>query len=79
MEVMCPNLMKGWMFAGGDVRLNYAVLMNLDLEIFQVGDIIIHQNSSADKMYFIKAGRVREKTRFFQREFSPGDCFGGGV
>ncbi|KAI7805662.1 putative potassium/sodium hyperpolarization-activated cyclic nucleotide-gated channel 1-like [Triplophysa rosa] len=79
MEVMCPNVMKGRMFASGDVKLIEAVLMKLDCEIFQAGDIIIRLKGPADRMYFIEVGRVLQETEFIQKELSYGDCFGGGV
>ncbi|KAI7789477.1 putative potassium/sodium hyperpolarization-activated cyclic nucleotide-gated channel 1-like [Triplophysa rosa] len=73
MEFMCPNVMKGRMFASGDVKLIEAVLMKLDCEIFQAGDIIICQNSLADRMYFIEVGRVLQETEFIQKELSCGE------
>ncbi|KAI7790167.1 potassium/sodium hyperpolarization-activated cyclic nucleotide-gated channel 1 [Triplophysa rosa] len=76
MEVMCPNLTKGWMFASGDVKIIEAVLMKLEYEIFQAGDIIIRLKGPADMMFFIEDGRVLEETKFFQKELSRGDFFG---
>ncbi|KAA0716589.1 hypothetical protein E1301_Tti020734 [Triplophysa tibetana] len=67
MGVMCPNQMKGWMFAGVNVTLIEAILSNLDCKILQAGDIIIHQNSPADRMYYMEVGWVLEETRFIQR------------
>ena len=79
MKVMCPNLMKGWLFASGDVTLIEAVLMKLECEIFQTGDIIIQRNGPADRMFFIERGRVHKEIKSFQQELLSGEYFGGGV
>ncbi|XP_056622520.1 potassium/sodium hyperpolarization-activated cyclic nucleotide-gated channel 1 [Triplophysa dalaica] len=76
MKALYPKVTNVRIFASGNVKLSEAVLMMLEYEIFQAGDIIFHLKGPADRIFFIEDGRVLEETTFFQRELSCGDFFG---
>ncbi|XP_051951162.1 potassium/sodium hyperpolarization-activated cyclic nucleotide-gated channel 2 [Xyrauchen texanus] len=77
MAAVCPNLLtKGSMFKNCDANFIDAILMKLECEFFQPGDIIIRQNDQADRMYFIEIGRVLQVTEFKTEELCDGDQFG---
>ncbi|KAI2653327.1 Potassium/sodium hyperpolarization-activated cyclic nucleotide-gated channel 1 [Labeo rohita] len=77
MADMCPNLLsKGSMFMMQDREFTEAILVKLEYELFNAGDIIIHQDAKADNMFFIEHGRVLMKNEYFQMELYDGDHFG---
>lgn len=80
MEEICFNLLnKGSMFMKLNREFTEAILMKLENEFFNTGDIIIHQNAAADHMFFIDYGRVLVKNESFNTELCNGDHFGGDV
>uniref|UniRef100_A0A8C1W7Q8 Cyclic nucleotide-binding domain-containing protein n=1 Tax=Cyprinus carpio TaxID=7962 RepID=A0A8C1W7Q8_CYPCA len=77
MADMCPNLLsKGSMFIKQDREFTEAILVKLEYELFNKGDIIIHQDAKADHMFFIEHGRVLVKNESFQMELHDGDHIG---
>ncbi|KAL0167512.1 hypothetical protein M9458_035734, partial [Cirrhinus mrigala] len=68
---------KGSMFMKQDREFTEAILVKLEYELFNAGDIIIHQDARADHMFFIEHGRVLVKNEYFQMELYDGDHFGG--
>ncbi|XP_016403257.1 potassium/sodium hyperpolarization-activated cyclic nucleotide-gated channel 1-like [Sinocyclocheilus rhinocerous] len=77
MADMCPNLLsKGSMFIKHDREFTEAILVKLEYELFNTGDIIIHQNAQADHMFFIEHGQVLVKNESFQMELHDGEHFG---
>ncbi|XP_065138805.1 potassium/sodium hyperpolarization-activated cyclic nucleotide-gated channel 2 [Paramisgurnus dabryanus] len=77
MAAMCTDLLKkGSLFRNNDPKFVEAMLMKLEYEIFQAGEIILYQNTRADRMFFIECGQVLVETEFFQMVLSTGDHFG---
>ncbi|XP_077050427.1 potassium/sodium hyperpolarization-activated cyclic nucleotide-gated channel 3 isoform X2 [Siphateles boraxobius] len=76
MAKICSNLMKNEMFMTLNKEFTEAILIKLDIELFNAGDIIIHQNAQPVNMFFIDNGRVLVKNEAFQRELCDGDHFG---
>ncbi|XP_051500912.1 potassium/sodium hyperpolarization-activated cyclic nucleotide-gated channel 1 [Myxocyprinus asiaticus] len=77
MAAVCSNLLtKGSLLKNCDTNFIEAILMKLECEFFQPGDIIIRQNAQADRMYFIEFGRVLLKTDFKTEVLCDGDYFG---
>ncbi|XP_055734141.1 potassium/sodium hyperpolarization-activated cyclic nucleotide-gated channel 2-like [Salvelinus fontinalis] len=75
--VMCAALMNNTlMLKNRDVNFLNAVLTQLQFEVFQEADIIIRQNTSRDRMFFIEHRQFLVKTDFFQKELIEGDYFG---
>ncbi|KAK2894415.1 hypothetical protein Q8A67_011644 [Cirrhinus molitorella] len=77
MADMCPNLLsKGSMFMTQDREFTEAILVKLEYELFNPGDIIIYQDAQADHMFFIEHGQVLMENESFQMELCDGDHFG---
>ncbi|KAM9448978.1 potassium/sodium hyperpolarization-activated cyclic nucleotide-gated channel 2-like isoform 1-T2 [Salvelinus alpinus] len=77
LTVMCAALMNNTlMLKNRDVNFLNAVLTQLQFEVFQEADIIIRQNTSRDRMFFIEHRQFLVKTDFFQKELIEGDYFG---
>ena len=79
MAEICSNLLNKGMILSLNKEFTEAILMKLDKEFFNAGDIIIRQNVQHDKMYFIDCGRVLVENEAFQVELCDGDHFGGDV
>ncbi|KAK6487004.1 potassium/sodium hyperpolarization-activated cyclic nucleotide-gated channel 1-like [Huso huso] len=75
---LCTDLVKTVpMFQGRDINFINAVLLKLQCEVFQEGDIIIREKAAGDRMFFIEHGRVMVKTeQKFCTELADGDYFG---
>ncbi|MGH0130023.1 UNVERIFIED_CONTAM: hypothetical protein FKN15_041013, partial [Acipenser sinensis] len=75
---LCADLVKTVpMFQGRDINFINAVLLKLQCEVFQEGDIIIREKAAGDRMFFIEHGRVMVKTeQNFCTELADGDYFG---
>ncbi|XP_051725766.1 potassium/sodium hyperpolarization-activated cyclic nucleotide-gated channel 1 isoform X1 [Ctenopharyngodon idella] len=77
MAEVCSNLLnKGSMFMKLNREFTEAILIKLENEFFNPGDIIILQNSAVDHMFFIDYGRVLVKNESFHMELCDGDHFG---
>ncbi|XP_067278414.1 potassium/sodium hyperpolarization-activated cyclic nucleotide-gated channel 1-like [Pseudorasbora parva] len=77
MAEISSNLMnKDSMFMTVNREFSDAILIKLEKEFFNTGDIIIHQDAQADHMFFINYGRVLVKNEYFQMELCDGDHFG---
>ncbi|CAM4730818.1 unnamed protein product [Leuciscus chuanchicus] len=76
MAEICSNLLNKGMFLSLNKEFTKAILMKLDKEFFNAGDIIIHQNAQPDNMFFIDFGRVLVKNEAFQMELCDGDHIG---
>ncbi|CAM4583487.1 unnamed protein product [Leuciscus chuanchicus] len=76
MAEICSNLLNKGMFLSLNKEFTEAILMKLDKECFNAGDIIIHQNAQPDSMFFIDCGRVLVRNEAFQEELCDGDYFG---
>ncbi|KAA0715866.1 Potassium/sodium hyperpolarization-activated cyclic nucleotide-gated channel 1 [Triplophysa tibetana] len=59
-----------------DINFINNILMELQYEVYQEGEIIILKNTPGDRMFFIEHGQVLEKNEFFERELCDGDYFG---
>ena len=79
MAERCSNLLNKGLFLSHNKEFTDAILMKLNNEFFNAGDIIICQNAQPDKMFFIDCGRVLVKNEAFQVELCDGDHFGGDV
>lgn len=80
MAEICSNLLnKDSMFMKLNREFTEAILIKLENEFFNPGDIIIHQDAAADQMFFIDYGRVLVKNKSFHMELCDGDHFGGDV
>ncbi|KAK7141161.1 hypothetical protein R3I93_015345 [Phoxinus phoxinus] len=78
MAEICSNLLNKDMFSLNK-EFTEAILIKLDHEFFNAGDIIIHQNAQPDKMFIIDSGRVLVKNEDLQMELGDGDNIGGDV
>ncbi|KAK7134997.1 hypothetical protein R3I93_018180 [Phoxinus phoxinus] len=76
MAETCSNLLNKGMFLLNK-EFTEAVLIKLDHEFFNAGDIIIHRNAQPDKMFTIGIGLVLVKNEDFLMELSDGDHIGG--
>ncbi|CAM4583252.1 unnamed protein product [Leuciscus chuanchicus] len=76
MAEICSNLLNKGMFLSLNKEFTEAILLKLDKEYFNAGDIIIHQNAEPDSMFFIDCGRVLVRNEAFQEELCDGDYFG---
>ncbi|KAG9271355.1 potassium/sodium hyperpolarization-activated cyclic nucleotide-gated channel 1-like isoform X1 [Astyanax mexicanus] len=75
--IMCSRLVrKVPMFHKCESSIINAIASELQYEVFQEGDVIIRQNTAADRMFFIERGQVVVETDCFQQELSDGDYFG---
>lgn len=75
---MCSRLLrKVPMFQNRDQSFINTVLLKLQYEVFQEGDIIVRQNVPGDRMFFIDHGQVLVETDSYERELCDGDFFGG--
>ncbi|KAK7154988.1 hypothetical protein R3I93_009822 [Phoxinus phoxinus] len=75
MAEICSNLLHKDMFLLNK-EFTEAILIKLDHEFFNAGDIIIHQNAQPDKMFIIDSGRVLVRNEDFQMELGDGDNIG---
>lgn len=79
LTVMCGHLIKNVpMLQGRDINFTNGVLVELAYEVFQEGDVIVHQDAPADRMFFIEHGQVMVENESCQTELCDGDFFGGG-
>uniref|UniRef100_A0A8C1SV17 Hyperpolarization activated cyclic nucleotide-gated potassium channel 5 n=1 Tax=Cyprinus carpio TaxID=7962 RepID=A0A8C1SV17_CYPCA len=76
MSMCSAHVRKVPFFRNCDINFINAVLLELQYEVYQEGDIIIRQNIPGDRMFFIEHGQVLVENEFFQRELCDGDCFG---
>ena len=77
--VMCSRLLrKVPMFQNKDENFISAILLKLEYEVFQEGDVIVRQYVPGDRMFFIDHGEVVMETDSYEREMCDGDYFGGG-
>lgn len=75
---MCSRLLRNVpMFQNRDQSFINTVLLKLQYEVFQEGDIIVRQNVPGDRMFFIDHGQVLVETDSYERELCDGDFFGG--
>ncbi len=77
MTMCSAHVRKVPFFRNCDINFINAVLLELQYEVYQEGDIIIRQNTPGDRMFFIEHGQVLEENEYFQKELCDGDCFGG--
>ncbi|ROL49041.1 Potassium/sodium hyperpolarization-activated cyclic nucleotide-gated channel 1 [Anabarilius grahami] len=75
-EICSSMLNKDSMFMKLNREFTEAILIKLENEFFNPGDIIIHQNAAADHMFFIDYGRVLVMNESFHMELCDGDHFG---
>lgn len=76
---MCSKLLlRVPMFQDLDKNFLNAVLVNLNYEVFQEGDVIFRLNAPGDRMFLIDHGQVSVETDSLERELCDGDYFGGG-
>ncbi|NP_001418276.1 potassium/sodium hyperpolarization-activated cyclic nucleotide-gated channel 2-like [Danio rerio] len=59
-----------------DINFINGLLVELQYEVYQEGDIIIREDTAGERMFFIEHGQVLEENEFYQRELSDGDYFG---
>ncbi|XP_073688940.1 potassium/sodium hyperpolarization-activated cyclic nucleotide-gated channel 3-like [Garra rufa] len=76
MTMCSAHVRKVPFFRNCDINFINAILLELQYEVLQEGDIIIRQNTPGDRMFFIEHGQVLVENEFFQRELCDGDCFG---
>ncbi|XDV28617.1 hypothetical protein PO909_031853, partial [Leuciscus waleckii] len=76
MAERCSSLMNKGLFLTHNKEFTDAILIKLNHELFNAGDIIICQNAQPDKMFFIDCGRVLVKNEALQVELCDGDHFG---
>ncbi|XP_005745343.2 potassium/sodium hyperpolarization-activated cyclic nucleotide-gated channel 1-like [Pundamilia nyererei] len=75
--VMCSRLLRNVpMFQNRDQSFINTVLLKLQYEVFQEGDIIVRQNVPGDRMFFIDHGQALVETDSYERELCDGDFFG---
>lgn len=75
---MCSaHVRKAPFFRNCDINFVNAILLELQYEVYQEGDIIIRQNAPGDRMFFIEHGQVFVENEFFRRELCDGHYFGG--
>ncbi|KAF0026807.1 hypothetical protein F2P81_021544 [Scophthalmus maximus] len=78
LTVMCSRLLrKAPLFQNTTDNFLSSVLPKLEYEVFQEGDVIVHQNMPGDRMFFIDHGQVLIETDSDDRELCDGDFFGG--
>ncbi|AWP13541.1 putative potassium/sodium hyperpolarization-activated cyclic nucleotide-gated channel 4-like [Scophthalmus maximus] len=77
LTVMCSRLLrKAPLFQNTTDNFLSSVLPKLEYEVFQEGDVIVHQNMPGDRMFFIDHGQVLIETDSDDRELCDGDFFG---
>ncbi|XP_051999008.1 potassium/sodium hyperpolarization-activated cyclic nucleotide-gated channel 1-like [Xyrauchen texanus] len=76
MSICSSHVRKVPIFRNRDVNFINAILLELQYEVFQGGDIIIYRNGPGDRMFLIEHGQVLVENEFFQRELCDGDYFG---
>ncbi|KAI7808343.1 potassium/sodium hyperpolarization-activated cyclic nucleotide-gated channel 1 [Triplophysa rosa] len=76
MTICLSHVRKVPMFQNRDINFINNILMELQYEVYQEGEIIILKNTPGDRMFFIEHGQVLEKNEFFERELCDGDYFG---
>ncbi|XP_071760167.1 hyperpolarization activated cyclic nucleotide-gated potassium channel 5 [Centroberyx gerrardi] len=77
LTAMCGRLLKKVpMFQDRDINFINAVLLKLEYDVFQEGDVIVRQYAPGDRMFFIDHGQVMVETESCQRELCDGDYFG---
>lgn len=75
---MCSSLVRTVpIFQNCDASFVNSILLHLQYEIFQEGDVIIRRNTPGECMYFIEHGQVVVETEFNQKELCDGNYFGG--
>ncbi|XP_067402519.1 potassium/sodium hyperpolarization-activated cyclic nucleotide-gated channel 3-like [Emydura macquarii macquarii] len=75
---LCARLVKKVpLFQHCDLNFLNAVIMHLNIELFQPGEVIIVEGSYRDRMYFLEYGRVLMKSKSMTKELKAGDYFGG--
>ncbi|XP_076027815.1 hyperpolarization activated cyclic nucleotide-gated potassium channel 5 [Genypterus blacodes] len=76
-KAMCNRLLQNVpMFQGRDESFINAVLLKLKYELFQEADVIVRENASGDRMFFIDHGEVLVENESCERELCDGDYFG---
>ncbi|XP_026074821.1 potassium/sodium hyperpolarization-activated cyclic nucleotide-gated channel 1-like [Carassius auratus] len=77
LKTMCSaHVRKAPFFRNCDINFVNAILLELQYEVYQEGDIIIRQNAPGDRMFFIEHGQVLVEKEFFHRELCDGHYFG---
>ncbi|XP_024116361.1 potassium/sodium hyperpolarization-activated cyclic nucleotide-gated channel 1 [Oryzias melastigma] len=75
--VMCSRLLrKVPMFQNREENFINSMLLKLEYEVFQEGDVIVRQHVPGDRMFFIDHGQVLLETDSYERELCDGDYFG---
>lgn len=75
---MCSRLLRNVpMFQNKEENFINSLLIKLEYEVYQEGDIIARQNVPGDRMFFIDHGEVLLETDSYERELCDGDFFGG--
>lgn len=67
------------MFQNREENFINSMLLKLEYEVFQEGDVIVRQHVPGDRMFFIDHGQVLLETDSYERELCDGDYFGGGL
>ncbi|XP_016143951.1 potassium/sodium hyperpolarization-activated cyclic nucleotide-gated channel 1-like [Sinocyclocheilus grahami] len=76
MTMCSAHVRKAPFFRNCDINFVNAILLELQYEVYQEGDIIIRQNAPGDRMFFIEHGQVLVENEFLQRELCDGHYFG---
>ncbi|XP_028292425.1 hyperpolarization activated cyclic nucleotide-gated potassium channel 5 [Gouania willdenowi] len=75
--VMCSRLLRNVpMFHERDENFINTLLLKLDYEVFQEGDVIVRQNVPGDRMFFIDHGQLLMEGESSNREMCDGEYFG---
>lgn len=77
LRFMCSRLVyKVPMFQSFNTNFINSILLKLQFEVFNEGDVIIRSESHGDRMFFIEHGTVLVETESSQEELVDGDHFG---
>ncbi|XP_026883747.2 potassium/sodium hyperpolarization-activated cyclic nucleotide-gated channel 1 [Electrophorus electricus] len=75
--IMCSHLVrKVPIFRNCNEIIMSTVLLQLQYEVFQEGDVIMYPDTPCDRMFFIEHGHVILQRNSFKRELDDGDYFG---
>lgn len=76
--IMCSGLVRrAPIFRNCDTSFINSLLIYLQYEVFQEGDVIIYNNTPGDRMFFIEHGLVIVETETSETELCDGSSFGG--
>ncbi|XP_028847592.1 hyperpolarization activated cyclic nucleotide-gated potassium channel 5 [Denticeps clupeoides] len=76
LKVMCARLVKSVpFFRSWDENFISVIILHLQYEVYQEGDIIVHQETVADRMFFIEHGQVLMEANTFKKDLCDGDYF----